>query len=403
MLSIDRRTLLREGLSAAAIGVGLSRWSTPVFASDSPLPSPCRPDAWKKQGTAIEPTEPWEGSHIQSFTSPAEPLDGGGWRIWYSAFPKEKGLTIACAEGKLGQPMKKTPVQCTPGEPADAPFALGHLPEKWKPFQVVHIAMKNGKHRIYFWAHGPEILRFLAADSDDGRRYRVVNPHRPVLYHPSDRAARGIPSPDGALLVKERSSNLPADEPPALPQLISNDSTNIYPLPDGSFEMYAVALMPVGKDSPAYIAHDNAPGFVRVVDRYLSADGLRFEDRKRVIQPDADDPPDMQFYHLAVTRTDKGCVGMLGHYRVEAQTVDLEWCFSPDGARWHRPHRRAWVPRGEEGRPDSYGIYPPSRLVQRDGEWWLFYTGVNSAHNDRHSYGPPRSVIMCATAKSIWA
>jgi predicted GH43/DUF377 family glycosyl hydrolase len=149
--------------------------------------------------------------------------------------------------------------------------------------------------------------------------------------------------------------------------------------------------------------HDNAPGLLRVIDRYTSADGLHFEDRKRVIQRDARDPVDQQFYYLAVTHTPKGRVGMLGHYRCQAQTMDLEWCFSPDGSTWHRPHRSAWLPRGNEKQPDSYGIYAPSFLVQRGGKWHLFYTGVNSAHNGKHSYGPPRTVVMHATADSIWA
>ena len=63
---------------------------------------------------------------------------------------------------------------------------------------------------------------------------------------------------------------------------------------------------------------------------------------------------------------------MLGHYRCQAQTMDLEWCFSKDGAKWYRPGRRAWIARGPENEPDSYGIYPPNRLVFRDDQWHLF-------------------------------
>jgi hypothetical protein len=149
--------------------------------------------------------------------------------------------------------------------------------------------------------------------------------------------------------------------------------------------------------------HDNAPGLLRVIDRYTSADGLHFETRQRIIQRDAQDPVDQQFYYLAVTRTRKGCVGMLGHYRCEAQTMDLEWCYSRDGTEWQRPLRRAWLPRGEPPAVDSYGIYANSQLVQCGGKWHLFYTGVNSAHNGKHSHGKPRQVIMHATTDSIWA
>ncbi|MBE7561340.1 hypothetical protein HS125_21275, partial [bacterium] len=148
---------------------------------------------------------------------------------------------------------------------------------------------------------------------------------------------------------------------------------------------------------------DNIPGYMRVVDRYVSEDGLRFDGRTRVIQRDAKDPADQQFYHLAVTHTPKGRVGMLGHYRVKAQTMDLEWCFSKDGMKWERPLREPWLVRGKPGEGDSYGIYPPAGLVEHAGKWHLFYTGVNSAHNGKDSHGPPRTVIMYATADSIWA
>lgn len=258
---------------------------------------------------------------------------------------KEKGYGLAYAEGVPGQPMKKTAAQCTPGEPADAPFALGNLPEKWRPVQGIHIRLRNGKHRLYFWAHGPQILRYLAAESDDGRRYRVLDPLRPVLYHPSDRAAWGVTSPDSLLVHREPNPARPAEEPAAASRLISNDATNVYQLPNGSFELYSVGLIRVPKDDPAYMAHDNAPGLLRVIDRYTSADGLHFETRRRVIRRDAQDPVDQQFYYLSVTHTAQGRIGLLGHYRCQAQTMDLEWCFSRDGIEWQRPQRRAWLAR----------------------------------------------------------
>lgn len=404
MKPISRRELIaRTFFSTAGMALVSKARGQPSRPAHPPLPRPCSPASWKKHGIVLEGVEPWEGDRIQNFTSPAEPLEGGRWRIWYSGRGGKEGFTIGCAEGRLGGPMRKVRMQCSPGEAPDAPLAVGHLPEGWRPTQVVHIHLRNGKHRVYFWAHGPRILRHLVADSEDGRRYRVIDPHRPVLYHPADRAAQGIPSPDGTLLPTKRKMERPANEPAAPSQLISNDSTFVYQLSDGSFEMYSVALVPVPKNDPAYIAHDNAPGFVRVIDRYRSEDGITFTDRRRVVQRDAGDPADMQFYHLSVTHTPEGRMGMLGHYRVEAQTMDLEWCFSRDGLQWERPTRRAWLPRGDETQPDSYGIYPPASLVHSGGKWHLFYTGVNSAHNHKHSYGPPRSVIMYASTDSIWA
>lgn len=403
MHRINRRTFLQKTLATTA-GAAISRRALAQETRPAAgLPQPCAPTAWKKHGVVLAPTEPIEGNHIQNFNCPVEPLDGERWRLWFSAIDGGAKFNIAYAEGLPGEPMKKFFAECSPGDPPDAAFAIGNLPDDWKPVQVVHIHLKNGRHRIYFWVHGPRVIRFLAAESDDGRRYRVLDPHRPVLYHPSDRATWSVPTPDGLLVHKDECPDRPANEPLAPSRLLSNDSTNVYQLADGSFEMYSVALVRVPKEDPAYIAHDNAPGLIRLIDRYTSDDGLHFENRKRVVARDANDPADQQFYHLNVTHTLKGRVGMLGHYRVEAQTMDLEWCFSPDGPTWHRPLRRAWLPRGEEGQPDSYGIYPPAAIVHRSGKDHLFYTAVNYAHNQKHAHGPMRTVVMYATTDSIWA
>ncbi|MDO8542970.1 MAG: hypothetical protein Q7S40_21205 [Opitutaceae bacterium] len=403
MNKTDRRTFLRTTLGAAAGAFCATPGCVqPNRTMSVGQPRPCAPAAWRKHGVVLEATEDGEGTGIQSFTSPAEPLPGGRWRIWYTATGSQS-RGIAFAEGVPGGPMRKFVAQCSAGDAPDAPFGLGNLPDGWRPKQVVHVPLRNGTHRIYFWAHGPEILRYLAADSDDGRRYRVVDPLRPVLYHPNDRAAQGVASPDGVMLRKQKSKARPVEEPLAVARLISNDASNIYQQADGTFELYSVGLVPVPRGDPAYIAHDNAPGLLRVIDRYTSADGLNFETRARIIQRDAQDPVDQQFYYLSVTRTPQGCVGMLGHYRCEAQTMDLEWCFSPDGTEWQRPLRQAWLPRGLPSEVDSYGIYANSRLVHHDGLWHLFYTGVNRSHNGKQSHGKPKQAILYATTPSIWA
>lgn len=396
----NRRTFLRRSL-----GAGAGIWMTgPALAKESELGErPCPPSAWKKHGVILEATEPWEGNDVQNFTTVAEPLSGDRWRLWYSVSDKKLGYGLAIAEGIPGGSWRKFPAQLSAGDPADAPFAIGNLPEKWRPVQVTHVPLHDGRHRIYFWVHGPRVVRYLAAESEDGRRYRVLNPLRAVLYHPSDRAAWGVTSPDGLQLHKSPSSERPTDEPLALQRQISNDATTIYQLPDHTFEMFSVALIQVPKTDPAYIAEDNAPGLLRVIDRYTSADGLHFETRQRVIQRDDKDPPDQQFYYLSQTLTPRGRVGLLGHYRCAAQTMDLEWCFSKDGVQWERPTRAAWLPRGEAPAADCYGIYGNNRMVQHGGQWHLFYTGVNSAHNGRKSHGPPRQVVMYATTPSIWA
>jgi hypothetical protein len=398
-MKVPRRIFLQNSFYAtAAVFSGCA-----TRREKSEIPMPCQPQAWQKHGVILEPTESWEGNFVQNFTTRAEPISNDAWRIWYSVSDSKTGYAICFAEGIPDEPMEKIRAICSPSDPVDARLSIGNLPKNWKPVQPTHLRLPNGKHRLYFWAHGPQICRYLAAESDDGRCYRVLNPLQPVLYHLSDRAAFGVPSPDGTMAHKEKSSNRPAGEPLAISRLICNDATTIYQLPDGTFELYSATLIRVPKTDPAYIAQDNAPGIIRVVDRLTSSDGLHFETRQRVIQRDASDPADQQFYYLSVTTTPKGRVGMLGHYRCAAQTMDLEWCFSRDGVNWNRPLRRAWLPRGDAPGPDCFGIYSGAQLVHRDGLWHLFYTGANDPHNGKTVYGKPRQVILYATTKSIWA
>ena len=48
------------------------------------------------------------------------------------------------------------------------------------------------------------------------------------------------------MLKKEKNKERPADETLAPSRLISNDGTTVYQMPDGTFEMYSVALVPIG-------------------------------------------------------------------------------------------------------------------------------------------------------------
>lgn len=399
---LDRRQFLGSAAGSLASLRGLVQ-ATAAEAAGAAAPRPCLPESWRKGPVVLGRHDGAESRWVQNFTCSSEPLDQGRWRVWYSVSGEKARRNLAVAEGVPGDRMVRHVARLSSGEPEDATLALGNLPEGWRPVQGVHLTLPGGTHRLYFWAHGPGVLRYLAAESSDGRRYRVVDPLRPCLYHPSDRAVDGKAAEEAGLARMARKKAHPAPGESLAPSwLISNDATNVYVLPDGRFEMYSVALLEVPMDDRRTIAHDNAPGWIRVIDRYTSADGLSWTDRRRVLTPDDHDPVDQQFYYLAVTHTDRGRVGMLGHYRVQAQTMDLEWCFSLDGITWERPLRNAWIPRGRPGEPDSYGIYAPHSLVRHDQQWWLFYTGVNAAHNGKDSHGEPASTVMLARTNSLW-
>jgi hypothetical protein len=379
----------------------------------SNFPKPCNPSTWVKLGIAIEPNQPWEGGFVSNFNSRAEPVGNGNWRIWYGVTPSLPELrNIAIAEGEPGKSMEKHQAILSEGEPAEAFLSVGNIPEGWRPVQPVHLKLKDGRDRLYFWAHAPKqkIVRLLAADSDNGRQYRVIDPYKPCLYHFQDRAVEFVGVTPAGLKLTEKSDKVkklfprPDYEIPAPPELICNDSTSMYQLNDGSFEIFVASLISLEKGDPRWASNDNLAGYIRVIDRLVSKDGLNWDGRQNVIKPDPElDPVDQQFYYLNVTYTSKGRVGMLGHYRVKDQTMDVEWCFSSDGVNWVRPYRNLpWIERGWPGEPDSYGIYPGSSMVFDQDKWWLFYTGCNYIHNRKQSHGDPRSVIMLTETKSIW-
>ena len=340
------------------------------------------PDAgtWRDMGVIFRSDD----INLQSFTSCAEPpnAQNENWRIWYSSSTGQGdiGFNIGFLEGIPGGTMRKTPALLCSGRAPSGIFAIGNLPDGWHPRQVVHVAMPDGTDRIYFWAHchSQGVVRFLCAESIDGLSYNVIDPYCPCLWHYNDRAANtGELGPAGLTFFSNDVHVKPEYEPESTPGMLCNDATNVYLLSDDTFEMYTAAIFPITEDDPRYIAHDNAAGWIRVIERRTSKDGIIWSQGKTVIEMDEDDPSDLQFYYLAVNHLPEGRIGMLGRYLVEAQTMDIEWCFSEDGINWKRPVRQPWLERS----PGLLGIYAPHSMVFYNQEWYLFYTGCNYNHN----------------------
>ena len=219
-----------------------------------PRRDPAAPEDWQKRGVVLsaEPDGP-----LENFTSAAEPLPSGHWRRWFTTTGAGRPRNVGFAEGKPGDPMARQLAVLGPAAPAEAPLAIGNLPQGWRPVQAVHLRLQSGRHRLYFWAHGPKVVRYLAADSDDGRRYRVLDPLRPCLYHPNDRAVDGKAAAEAGLLRLAKKVGAPADNEPSAPaRLVSNDATNVYQLPDGSFEMYSVGLVEMTPGQPGFVPHE---------------------------------------------------------------------------------------------------------------------------------------------------
>ena len=236
------------------------------------FPQPCDASSWKKHGVIMRAEEPWEENYIDTFMSSVEPLDSGRWRLWYSAnspMPGKGYIGMGIAEGVPGETMTRHRAVLSTGDPdTSVPFSIGNVPKGWKLVCPTHIQLKDGRHRIYFFADGRRgkqaVQRYVVAESDNGKHYKIVDPDRPCMYTVWDSTT------DKKFMPGQK-----------LEDILINDGAVVYQLPDGTFEMFVQDLEPIDKSDPRYVSYDNIPGKVRFIDRLTSEDGIKFDKREK--------------------------------------------------------------------------------------------------------------------------
>ena len=340
-----------------------------------------------------------EERSIQSFTSTSLHLDDGSWRIWYSKY--DTGVSVGhygfgymdfSHDFKLQRDTFMRIVE----KPAQSGLNIIGVPPHWNLIQPVYLKLSDGRERIYFWAHGSEgVCRYIVADSTDGVNFIVEDWHRPTLYHPNDRAVSRelLRSKSLAIYCHEAHRDLSPDEPAATGDMLMNDATNVYVMPDGTFELYSADVIELLKDLPE--PHQKDP-IIRIIQRRTSADGIHWSAPQQILIRDEKDPFDLQFYYLSVTYTQNARIGILGHYRSDPGTQDIEFCFSQDGIHWDR-QRKPGFPRWK----GVEGVYAPHDMVQAGDLYYLFYSGYSQTHHGVVSPDAPpdmpRSWIGLAT------
>ncbi len=109
---------------------------------------------------------------------------------------------------------------------------------------------------------------------------------------------------------------------------------------------------------------------IRIIQRRISNDGIHWSAPQQILMRDEKDPFDLQFYYLFVTYTEKGRIGILGHYRSDPGTQDIEFCFLQDGIKWNR-QRTPGFPRAK----GVEGVYAPHDMVRVGEQFYLLYSG----------------------------
>lgn len=123
--------------------------------------------------------------------------------------------------------------------------------------------------------------------------------------------------------------------------------------------------------------HKRCPLGKRVIGRAESPDLIHWTPPQTIIVPDADDPPNLQFYSMWATTYEGFYIGMLWNFlREERLFIWPQFVFSRDGIHYDRRFREPFISLSPEPDFDSVAIYAQQPIVH-DNQIFVFYNGMN--------------------------
>lgn len=128
-------------------------------------------------------------------------------------------------------------------------------------------------------------------------------------------------------------------------------------------------------------------GNVRAISRLAGSDLWAQWDTMptAVLIPDQGDAT--RFYRMSTFYYGGIYWGFLEQFDEDPQSIEVELIFSRNGLDWQRlPGRPRIIPVGKPGTWDSGMVFPGDRVIEKDDQWWLYYSGHNGYHDqtDRH-------------------
>jgi len=342
-------------------------------------------------GVLVSGDTPADQGAASIFSSSTFQLEDGSYRMYYWSYGSR-----CCEDPNESMPrgLVATSTDRLHWEKPD----LGQVKVRGEGSNILHIEgmelqvcvgvspVRIGKNhwRYYFWGceNGTKLWALMAADSEDGLHFKVLDEGRGQLYHP--------PIPECGPLLTEVARNLRRDpqeyereQTLRVNRLQSNDATHVYYSDAHGFEIFHQYLVS-SETQPDRVVDVpyNCPSFLRTIARRRSDDGIHWGNPEFLIWPDEKDPWDQQFYNMPVSDYAGWRIGQLGHYRTEAgrQTNYTELAFSREGSQWSRPLRGHWF---EGSQPeDSASVYPSGEgLIDMGDHWMVNYTGVPNPHS----------------------
>ena len=297
--------------------------------------------------------QPWENGNMQLYGSVVK-VPGRPYQLWYSVIHPPFTIYLAYAESDDGIAWRK-------------PL-----------FDIFEF--EGRKTNIVFAAdpHGPAII-YDDADPREDWKYKML-----CGASPSD-AICAYRSADGIHWI-------PARPCPVIP-------TN----PDCPMALFRA------RDGRYVAFHRNA-GFGRRVFRSESWDFLYWTGEPRMImEPDAADPPQIQFYGMGATAYGSLEIGTLWMFHTDPSDVrwgksngyqEAELTYSRGGYCWHRAAQGTpFIPHGEMGSWEQGNLQCASAPVFLDDEIRYYYAGSTMFHQPSWELKPQTAGLGMASMK----
>ncbi len=326
-----------------------------------------------RKGQAIRPEHPWEHRGVWAWVSVAE--YEGAYHMWYDGVGENGRWHLCYARSKDGLHWEKP--------------ELGLIEYNGsKANNIVYIARPGG---VY---HGGTV--FVDPHGDPAQRFKFVHGGGPRITEAGHMGVDAAVSPDGIHFS-------PGPVCPITPWYTDcgnvafwDDQRQKYVL----FVRYWTGNVGV-KDGRMYYGGDYGSMGVRAVGRSESDDFFHFPKPEVVLQPDGEDPDDLQMYNSAAHKypwaRDAYLIFFSAFY-IRPDTVDVQIATSTDSVAWRRDIREPFLRVGPRDAFDSMETYMGHGMLLRNNEILMYYGGFNVPHGGTNA-GPGMGGIGCCAIR----
>ena len=316
----------------------------------------------------------------------------------------------------------------SPVKEAGAPLLRPELPWERGNMQMFGSVLRGADGRFRAWyevVRAPWRVRLAYAESDDGLTW-----HKPELdvFRDGGQATNIVfdGEPLGSAVIEDREDPRRDYRFKLLTGAAPSGCVSAFHSADGvhweSARMFGGRVQPVIATAPdcpigflrapdgRFAAYHRMAGYGRRVFRSESWDFAYWSgEPQMVLEPDAGDPPQTQFYGLGVCAYGPYEVGTLWIYATDPEDRESgkphglqtpELAYARAGMAWHRAEQgTAFIPNGAAGEWDCGNLQAASQPVFLDDEVRYYYAGTNVRHSRHWELEPQEAGLGMARLK----